>query len=57
MRKIIAHDTVNDVAFIDAGSHYYVRYGLQIAEHYDFDTALAAFGNCVDHAVKSESGG
>lgn len=57
MRKIIAHDTVNDVALIEAGNHYYVRYQLEYAEHYDLASALAAFGNCVDHAIKSEGRG
>lgn len=57
MRKIIANDIINDVALIETASHYYVRYGLEYAEHYDLASALAAFGNCVDHAVKSEGRG
>lgn len=54
MRKIIAHDTVNDVALIKIGSHYHVRYGVETAEHYSLSTAASAFASCVAHAVAAE---
>ena len=54
MMKIIAHDTVNDVAIIETTFAISVRYGLDITECSGIDEALEKFAACVRHALACE---
>ena len=51
MLRILAHDTVNDIALIQTSFCYSVRYGLQVEDFDDLAGALDGFHHCQSHAL------
>ena len=53
MLRILAHDTVNDIAIIQTSFCYNVRYGLQIEEFDNLWEAINSFRYAQLHALAS----
>jgi hypothetical protein len=51
MLKYHAHDTVNDIALIEANGWFFTRYGLDLKQYYNFEDALRGFQHCLGHAL------
>ena len=51
MIRILAHDTVNDIAIIQTPFCYNVRYGLQVDEFDNLREAINTFRYCQVHAM------
>ena len=51
MLRILAHDTVNDIALIQTSFCYNVRYGLEVTPYDDLKEALDSFRDCQSHVM------
>lgn len=55
MRKLLVHDTVNDIAVIQTAFGYHCRYGLEVSTCYTtLQRAVQEYQDCLGHALACE---